>query len=185
MLDRSPDELGSHENDMDELCGSDSELDDDENEITMDGERVIYPWMKKIHVAGVSKYTSHTIFTNHWIFFSTWVRVYPLYGPIFLKIYEKPQSWSEKPLFAREYMKNPKVGVKNNYSLENIWNRDPCTLWGSNSNTPRKWHPEWQNLEFTCHVTSIFTGYSLIFNWLLARNYQSYTFSKQMSTISC
>lgn len=56
MLDRSPDELGSHGNDMDELCGSDSDLDDDENEITTDGERIIYPWMKKIHVAGVGKF---------------------------------------------------------------------------------------------------------------------------------
>lgn len=60
MLDRSPNELGSHGNDMDDLCGSDSDLDDDEdddaNETTTDGERVIYPWMKKIHVAGVGKY---------------------------------------------------------------------------------------------------------------------------------
>lgn len=55
MLDRSPDEMGSHGNDLDELCGSDSDLDDDANETTMDGERVIYPWMKKIHVAGVGK----------------------------------------------------------------------------------------------------------------------------------
>lgn len=55
MLDRSPDEMGSHENDMDELCGSDSDLDDDANETTTDGERIIYPWMKKIHVAGVGK----------------------------------------------------------------------------------------------------------------------------------
>lgn len=56
MLDRSPDEIGSHGNDLDELCGSDSDLDDDENETTTDGERVIYPWMKKIHVAGVGKH---------------------------------------------------------------------------------------------------------------------------------
>lgn len=58
MLDRSPDELGSHGNDMDELCASDSDLDDDANETTTDGERVIYPWMKKIHVAGVGKWFS-------------------------------------------------------------------------------------------------------------------------------
>lgn len=56
MLDRSPDEMGSHGNDMDELCGSDSSMDDDDNEITHDGERTIYPWMKKIHVAGVGEY---------------------------------------------------------------------------------------------------------------------------------
>lgn len=56
MLDRSPDELGSHSNDMDELCGSDSDLDDDANETTTDGERIIYPWMKKIHVAGVGEF---------------------------------------------------------------------------------------------------------------------------------
>lgn len=54
MLDRSPDEMGSHGNDMDELCGSDSDLESD-NEITHDGERTIYPWMKKIHVAGVGE----------------------------------------------------------------------------------------------------------------------------------
>ncbi|XP_055850722.1 homeotic protein deformed [Episyrphus balteatus] len=51
MLDRSPDEMGSHEND-DDLCETDS--DDDLNCETTDGERVIYPWMKKIHVAGVA-----------------------------------------------------------------------------------------------------------------------------------
>lgn len=56
MLDRSPDEMGSHGNDMDELCASDSSMDDDDNEITHDGERTIYPWMKKIHVAGVGEY---------------------------------------------------------------------------------------------------------------------------------
>lgn len=57
MMDRSPDEIGSHGNDLDELCGTDSELDDDDdmNETTTDGERIIYPWMKKIHVAGVGK----------------------------------------------------------------------------------------------------------------------------------
>lgn len=55
MLDRSPDEIGSHGNDLDELCASDSDLDDDANETTTDGERIIYPWMKKIHVAGVGK----------------------------------------------------------------------------------------------------------------------------------
>lgn len=55
MMDRSPDaELGSNDNDLDALCESDSELDD-ELETTMDGERTIYPWMKKIHVAGVGK----------------------------------------------------------------------------------------------------------------------------------
>lgn len=68
MLDRSPDEMGSHGNDMDELCGSDSDLDDDANETTTDGERVIYPWMKKIHVAGVGKlnlFSSLSYHSNH------------------------------------------------------------------------------------------------------------------------
>lgn len=55
MLDRSPDEMGSHCNDMDELCDSGSDMGDDETETTVDGERIIYPWMKKIHVAGVGK----------------------------------------------------------------------------------------------------------------------------------
>ncbi|XP_017487538.1 PREDICTED: homeotic protein deformed, partial [Rhagoletis zephyria] len=50
MLDRSPDELGSNGND-DDLGDSDS--DDDLMRETTDGERIIYPWMKKIHVAGV------------------------------------------------------------------------------------------------------------------------------------
>lgn len=52
MLDRSPDELGSNDND-DDLGDSDS--DDDLMAETTDGERIIYPWMKKIHVAGVGK----------------------------------------------------------------------------------------------------------------------------------
>uniref|UniRef100_T1H2L2 Uncharacterized protein n=1 Tax=Megaselia scalaris TaxID=36166 RepID=T1H2L2_MEGSC len=47
MLDRSPDEMGSNGND-DDLGDSDS--DDEINDT--DGERIIYPWMKKIHVAG-------------------------------------------------------------------------------------------------------------------------------------
>lgn len=54
MLDRSPDdELGSGSNDMDDMGDSGSDLgDDDETETTIDGERVIYPWMQKVHVAG-------------------------------------------------------------------------------------------------------------------------------------
>lgn len=52
MLDRSPDELASNDND-DDLGDSDS--DDDLMAETTDGERIIYPWMKKIHVAGVGK----------------------------------------------------------------------------------------------------------------------------------
>jgi len=52
MLDRSPDELGSNDND-DDLGDSDS--DEDLMAETTDGERIIYPWMKKIHVAGVGK----------------------------------------------------------------------------------------------------------------------------------
>ncbi|XP_030373650.1 homeotic protein deformed [Scaptodrosophila lebanonensis] len=51
MLDRSPDELGSNDHD-DDLGDSDS--DDDLMAETTDGERIIYPWMKKIHVAGVA-----------------------------------------------------------------------------------------------------------------------------------
>lgn len=50
MLDRSPDEIGSNGND-DDLVDSDS--DDEINDT--DGERIIYPWMKKIHVAGVGE----------------------------------------------------------------------------------------------------------------------------------
>jgi hypothetical protein len=58
MLDRSPDELGSHDADLDDL-DSDDDLED--GTIASDGERVIYPWMRKIHVAGVSKYKSISI----------------------------------------------------------------------------------------------------------------------------
>ncbi|CAD7084134.1 unnamed protein product [Hermetia illucens] len=54
MLDRSPDEMGSHGNDVDEEGDSDSDHGDGENGETTDGERIIYPWMKKIHVAGVA-----------------------------------------------------------------------------------------------------------------------------------
>lgn len=62
MLDRSPDELGSHDNDLDDL---DSDDDMEEGSIAGDGERVIYPWMKKIHVAGVSKYITHFSINIH------------------------------------------------------------------------------------------------------------------------
>lgn len=50
IMDRSPDETASQ--DLDELDS------DDEFEGTMasDGERIIYPWMKKVHVAGVGKW---------------------------------------------------------------------------------------------------------------------------------
>lgn len=51
ILDRSPDEV-SQDNDLDEL---DSD-DDLEGTMASDGERIIYPWMKKIHVAGVGKF---------------------------------------------------------------------------------------------------------------------------------
>uniref|UniRef100_A0A1I8NX55 Homeobox domain-containing protein n=1 Tax=Stomoxys calcitrans TaxID=35570 RepID=A0A1I8NX55_STOCA len=52
MLDRSPDELGSPG--LDDDLG-DSDTDDDLMLAeTTDGERIIYPWMKKIHVAGVA-----------------------------------------------------------------------------------------------------------------------------------
>ncbi|KAG5674039.1 hypothetical protein PVAND_004029 [Polypedilum vanderplanki] len=50
MGDRSPDELGSQDNDLDDELDSD---DDMEGTTTSEGERIIYPWMKKIHVAGV------------------------------------------------------------------------------------------------------------------------------------
>ena len=59
MLDRSPDELGSICND-DDLGDSDSE--DDLMCETTDGERIIYPWMKKIHVAGVGELNMQQIF---------------------------------------------------------------------------------------------------------------------------
>lgn len=53
MLDRSPlDELGSQDNDCDDDLDSDDDL---EGTITSEGERIIYPWMKKIHVAGVGE----------------------------------------------------------------------------------------------------------------------------------
>ena len=49
ILDRSPDETASQ--DLDDL-DSDDDID---GTMASDGERVIYPWMKKIHVAGVGK----------------------------------------------------------------------------------------------------------------------------------
>lgn len=59
MLDRSPmDELGSQED-----CDDDLDSDDDnEGTVTSEGERVIYPWMKKIHVAGVGKEIFYFLF---------------------------------------------------------------------------------------------------------------------------
>lgn len=53
MLDHSPDELAS--NGLDDDLG-DSDTEDDMMGETTDGERIIYPWMKKIHVAGVGKF---------------------------------------------------------------------------------------------------------------------------------
>lgn len=61
MLDRSPDEMGSNDNDLDDLADCDSDGDDHLNETTIDGERVIYPWMKKIHVAGVGEFLNPKI----------------------------------------------------------------------------------------------------------------------------
>lgn len=49
ILDRSPGE-GSQDNDLDDM-----DSDDELGTMASDGERVIYPWMKKIHVAGVGK----------------------------------------------------------------------------------------------------------------------------------
>lgn len=53
MLDRSPDEM-----EADDLDALDSDEDGDDGTIGggSDGERIIYPWMKKIHVAGVGSY---------------------------------------------------------------------------------------------------------------------------------
>lgn len=54
MLDRSPDELDG-DGDLDDM-GSDTDCGDDGTiGGGSDGERIIYPWMKKIHVAGVGK----------------------------------------------------------------------------------------------------------------------------------
>lgn len=61
MLDRSPDdELGSGSHDLDDMGDSGSDLGDDDElmETTADGERVIYPWMQKVHVAGFGEYAS-------------------------------------------------------------------------------------------------------------------------------
>lgn len=55
MMDRSPDETESNDGELDEL-DSDNDLGDDMMNTTSDGERIIYPWMKKIHVAGVGEY---------------------------------------------------------------------------------------------------------------------------------
>lgn len=54
MLDRSPNETESNDGDLDEL-DSDNELEEDAANVTSDGERIIWPWMRKIHVAGVGK----------------------------------------------------------------------------------------------------------------------------------
>lgn len=54
MLDRSPEETESNDGDLDDL-DSDTDLVDEMMTATSDGERIIYPWMKKIHVAGVGK----------------------------------------------------------------------------------------------------------------------------------
>lgn len=59
ILDRSPDEVESQDLDDDDL---DSDMEDIET-AGEDGERIIYPWMKKIHVAGVGKFLEkHILF---------------------------------------------------------------------------------------------------------------------------
>lgn len=55
LIDRSPDDMGSQDNDLDDELDSD---DDMEGTVTSEGERIIYPWMKKIHVAGVGEFTN-------------------------------------------------------------------------------------------------------------------------------
>lgn len=63
MLDRSPDELGSHEGDLDDL---DSDDDMDEATIASDGERIIYPVIKlnKLLSNLVIKHLRNPILTN-------------------------------------------------------------------------------------------------------------------------
>lgn len=68
ILDRSPDDLGSQDNDLDDDLDSD---DDMEGTTTSEGERIIYPWMKKIHVAGVGKLKKLTPFCNIFMFSSS------------------------------------------------------------------------------------------------------------------
>lgn len=53
IMDRSPQESASQDNDLDDL---DSD-DDMEETLASDGERIIYPWMKKIHVAGIGEFS--------------------------------------------------------------------------------------------------------------------------------
>jgi len=60
ILDRSPDETASQDNDLDELESDDEDL---EGTAASDGERIIYPWMKKIHVAGVGKFRIRNSFS--------------------------------------------------------------------------------------------------------------------------
>lgn len=53
IMDRSPQESASQDNDLDDL-DSDDEM---EETLASDGERIIYPWMKKIHVAGIGEFS--------------------------------------------------------------------------------------------------------------------------------
>lgn len=50
IMDRSPQESASQDNDLDDM-----ESSDDMDDTIDDGERIIYPWMKKVHVAGVGE----------------------------------------------------------------------------------------------------------------------------------
>jgi hypothetical protein len=63
IMDRSPDDLGSQDNDLDDEL--DSDLDEDlEGTTTSDGERIIYPWMKKIHVAGIGEHRKGSFYSD-------------------------------------------------------------------------------------------------------------------------
>lgn len=57
IMDRSPQESGSNDNDLDDM-----DSDDDMDDTIDDGERIIYPWMKKVHVAGVGECSSFLLF---------------------------------------------------------------------------------------------------------------------------
>jgi homeobox protein HoxA/B/C/D4 len=64
IMDRSPQESASPDDDLDDM-----ESDDDMDEAIDDGERIIYPWMKKVHVAGVGECSFSSFFFSLSILF--------------------------------------------------------------------------------------------------------------------
>lgn len=97
ILDRSPDEMGSQDNDLDDEIDSDDDL---EGTTTSEGERIIYPWMKKIHVAGVGKYKNYFDAILQFFFSSSHAVPFLLLSSLKLCVYKKISTSSSSSFLS-------------------------------------------------------------------------------------